>query len=505
MGGFRRLSLSVLPPIAVSPRRLLEQITTHDESTVIDLLATVRCIEDDGAVGELELGVPDGWEVDPRTVRLQFSAAGETETVRLELTVPAGTSPGVHELVYHVESDGRPSGFDLEPVRLAAEGAIGPADEVNCGAEAFRVRPASVQVNLVDAQFVSGLRIGYVDGMEEDILESLDRFGLDVSRLSDSDLEFGELAHFNVIVVGPNAYNIRDALRENAARLLDFAASGGTLVVQYQAYGYDAPGLAPYPFSYHQPHDRVTDPAAPVELLAREHPILSLPNEIGPEDFDGWVHDRGLYFFGEWDPRYEPILASADAGEEPRRGGLLVAQYGRGVYAYAAYSFFREIPAGVPGAIRLFANLLGLAEGQLRKRVAILRRLKLMDNFSERELEELALAMSERTVRAGEYLTHQGSRGEELFILLEGTAEAIDERSGTARVMGAIEAVDSLGELAVLGHMERTTGLRAKTDLTILALAAEELHGWLTRHPELAVRLMARVTARLLLPQEDAP
>ena len=504
LGGFRRLPLSVLPPIAVSPRRLLEQVATHDESIVVDLLATVRCIEDDGAVGELVLGAPDGWEVDPRTVRLQFSAAGETETMRFALTVPAGTPAGVHELIYDVESEGRPSGFDLEPVRLAAEGAIGPADEVNCGAEAFRVRPASVQVNLVDAQFVSQLRIGYVDGMEEEILESLDRFGLDVSRLSDTDLEFGELAHFDVIVVGPNAYNLRDALRENAARLLEFAAAGGTLVVQYQAYGYDAPGLAPYPFSYHQPHDRVTDPTARVELLAPKHPVLSLPNEICREDFDGWVHDRGLYFFGEWDPRYEPILACADAGEEPHSGGLLVAQYGRGVYAYAAYSFFREIPAGVPGATRLFANLLGLAEAQLRKRVAILRRLELMDGFSERELEELAHAMSERSVEAGEHLTRQGSRGDELFILLEGTAEAIDERSGVARVVGVIEAVDSLGELEVLGNMRRAAGLRAKTDLTILALAAEDLHGWLTRHPELAVRLMARVTARLPLPQEGA-
>jgi hypothetical protein len=340
--------------------------------------------------------------------------------------------------------------------------------------------------------------------MKEDILESLDRFGLDTSRLSDNDLEFGELAHFNVIVVGPNAYNIRDALRENAARLLEFAAAGGTLVVQYQAYGYDAPGLAPYPFSYHQPHDRVTDPTAPVEMLAPEHRLLSLPNEIGPEDFDGWVHDRGLYFFGEWDPRYEPILACADAEEEPHPGGLLVAQYGRGVYAYAAYSFFREIPAGVPGAIRLFANLMGLAEAQLQERVAILRRLALLDGFSDAELEELARAMSERTARAGEYLTRQGSRGEELFILLEGTAEAIHEHSGAARVVGVIEAVDSLGEMAVLGNAKRAPGLRAKTDLTVLALAAEELHGWLTRHPELAVRLMARATARLAPPQGDA-
>jgi LmbE family N-acetylglucosaminyl deacetylase len=497
-GGFRRLPLAVLPPIAVAPRQHRHLLPTSDRETALELAATVRCIEDDGAEANLTVHAPAGWTVNPEQMHLQFSARGDARTLRFDVAVPAGAPADTYEIHFEVGCEGRSSGVDLEPIRLPAEGVLGPADETNCAAEAFIIRPAKVKVALIDVEFVTSLRLAYVEGMKEELVASLEHFGLDMTPLSDDDLTFADLGAFDAVVVGPNAYNVREALRANAARLLSYVADGGTLVVQYQAYGYDAPGLAPYPFTYHQPHDRVTMPDAPVELLERDHPATQMPNRLGLQDFDGWVHDRGLYFFGEWDAHYRPLLASADPGEQPQTGGLLIAQYGRGTYAYAAYSLFRQIAAGVPGAIRLFANLVGLAEARLRTRIQVLRSLPLMDAFSEEELQEAAHAMSEHTVHAGDYLTRQGERGTDLFVLLEGTVEVVDERSVPERLLGVVEPVDSIGELAALGHMPHSASLRAKTDATVLALPSEELLRWLYRHPELAPRLITRVMVRLM-------
>src|SRR5436190_1548837 len=393
------------PPLSTAPYEAAYRVETPTDAEL-----TVPCNEDDGATGTLTVRCPDGWSVEPAAIDLRFGAGGESRTIRLALTIPAGIPEGSYELAYDVDAGGRDSGFDLEPVRLAAEGASGPADENSCSAEAFHVRRATVTVGLINAEFVPTLRVGYVSGMEEETLASLERFEIDVSLLGDEDLEFADLSVYDAIMVGPNAYNSRDALRGNADRMLGYVAAGGTLIVRYQAYGYDAPGLAPYPFKYSQPHDRVTAPDAPVEILVSDHPVMNLPNRLGPEDFGGWAHDRGLYFFGEWDERYTPILATADPGEDPKRGGLLIAHYGRGVFAYAAYSFFRQIPAGVPGAVRLFANLLGLAEARLRRRIDLLRSVPLMDALTDAELGEVAHAMAERTIPAGEHLTRQGER-----------------------------------------------------------------------------------------------
>src|SRR4029079_7155925 len=135
-------------------------------------------------------------------------------------------------------------------------------------------------------------------------------------------------------------------------------AGGGTLIVQYQAYGYELHDVAPYPFDYSHPHDRVTEPDAPITVLEPDHPLMTHPNRISEEDFDGWVRDRGLYFFGTFDDRYTPILGCQQPGEELKLGGLLAAGYGRGALVYVGYSRFRQIPAAVPGAFRLLANLL---------------------------------------------------------------------------------------------------------------------------------------------------
>jgi len=145
-------------------------------------------------------------------------------------------------------------------------------------------------------------------------------------------------------------------------RLLDYARSGGLVIVQYQQYPFVSGSFAPYRLSIARPHDRVTDETAPVTALEPSHPALHVPNQIGPADWQGWVQERGLYFAHDWDSSYTALLETHDPGESPLSGGLLVAALGKGTYVYTGLSFFRQLPAGVPGAYRLFANLLALGK-----------------------------------------------------------------------------------------------------------------------------------------------
>ena len=190
------------------------------------------------------------------------------------------------------------------------------------------------------------------------MLETLISLGLDFKILSAAEIAHGQLDLYDAIVLGPNTYLLRSEVRDNAYRLLEFVKDGGTLIVQYHGFGYQQGNLAPYPFKYSTPHDRVTNEKAPVTLLRSDDPLFHVPNPINAADFDGWVHDRGLYFFGTWDERYTPLLSSSDSGETPKMGGLMRCSYGKGLYLYVGYSLFRQIPAGVPGAFRLFFNIL---------------------------------------------------------------------------------------------------------------------------------------------------
>jgi hypothetical protein len=201
-------------------------------------------------------------------------------------------------------------------------------------------------------------RVGYVRGASDRVPEALSRLGLDVVVLDGEQLARGDLSDFDVIVIGSRAYEVDPALIRSNDRLLDYVRDGGRLVVQYQQYQFVTGDYAPYPLTIRRPHDRITDENAPVRMLEPDHPVFRTPNRISEEDWLGWPQERGLYFAGEWDAQYTPLLEMTDPGMEPIRGGLLVANYGRGTYVYTAVSFFRAIPAGVPGAVRLFLNLL---------------------------------------------------------------------------------------------------------------------------------------------------
>jgi hypothetical protein len=202
--------------------------------------------------------------------------------------------------------------------------------------------------------------VGYIRGASDRVPEALLGIGLPVDLLDGVALERGNLAQYDVIVVGSRAYETDPALRENNARLLEYVRNGGRLVVQYQQNQFFNGNYAPAPLQLANRHDRVTDENAPVALLHPESPLFLRPNRLGASDWTGWIQERGLYFAQSWDRSYQPLLEMADPGEAALRGGLLVSAVGRGTYVYTGLSFFRQLPAGVPGAYRLFLNLLDL-------------------------------------------------------------------------------------------------------------------------------------------------
>jgi hypothetical protein len=220
-----------------------------------------------------------------------------------------------------------------------------------------------VRLDLQSPEKGQGRRIGYVMGAGDDIPRCLRLLGYEVDLLSDEDLEKQDLKRFDAIVVGIRAFNTRPRLAQLKHRLLDYVAQGGTEVVLYNVTsgGYLSQGLVtdtigPYPF--HISRTRITDEASPMRLLAPEHPLLRWPNRITTSDFEGWVQDRGLYLPDSWDEHYTAPFSTQDPGEKPANGALLVAQHGKGRFIYTGLAFFRQLPEGVPGAYRLFANLL---------------------------------------------------------------------------------------------------------------------------------------------------
>ena len=226
--------------------------------------------------------------------------------------------------------------------------------------------PSTVSVSLFPVETRGGVRVGYVTASGDNGVEALRHLGVDVEILDPERVRAGDFSGLDVIVLGVRAYETRPDLITANELLLDFARQGGTVVAQYNRYEYPAGGFAPYPVGMSRPHDRVSDETATVTILDESAPIFTSPNLIGPRDFDGWIQERGLYFLGEWDERFTPLLEMADPGENPKRGGLLIAPVGDGVYIYTGLSFFRQFPAGVPGAYRLFANLVSLTGGAWR-------------------------------------------------------------------------------------------------------------------------------------------
>lgn len=219
-------------------------------------------------------------------------------------------------------------------------------------------RPARVTIRALDVQLPTNLRVAYVPGVSDNLAPALQQLGVPVTVVSPGDVANLDLSRFTTIVVGPRAYEANESLVAANQKLFDFARRGGTLVVQYGQYEMTRPGAMPFPITINRPHDRVTHEDAPVTILDEAARVLREPNMITQADFAGWVQERSLYMPRTFHDRYTPVLAISDPGEPLNRGGILLAPLGRGTYVYTTLAFFRQLPAGVPGAARLFVNLL---------------------------------------------------------------------------------------------------------------------------------------------------
>jgi hypothetical protein len=311
--------------------------------------------------GEVRLETPPGWKVSPATAPFQLKEVGAAQEVRFHLTTPDGLVVATNTGRFKV----------IAKTVVAKAGAV----ELSNGVDVIPYSHIPVQTVLMPAEGklsavplkVLAKRVGYVMGSSDRVPEALRQMGCQVDLLDDKDLGSGNLAVYDAIVTGVRAYSVRPDLRAAQQRLLDYTKNGGTLVVQYNnsADARISPSVAealdhlgPYPFTFGRDDARVTDEDAPVKVLLPNSPLLNVPNKITAADFTGWVQERGLYFSNKWDPKYETPIETHDEGKPELPGGMLYARYGKGAYIFTAYSWFRELPAGVPGAYRIFANLI---------------------------------------------------------------------------------------------------------------------------------------------------
>ena len=290
-------------------------------------------------------GLP-GWVLTPREgfAPLHFTGPGD-QLLPFLVRPPPQVAPGAYALKPYARLGEKTYRTSLEPL---------PSLPTRSWSE-----PAEAIVHVIDLAVPAKLRVGYIAAGNDPIPDTLRQLGVQVDLLDEAALAFEDLSPYDAVVVGIRGYELRDDLARANHRLLDYVRQGGTLVVQYQRDFVWARVLpAPFPATMGQPAARVTDPNSPVRFLAPKNPLLDFPNKITLDDFKGWVQERGLYFWGQFDPHYQAVLGLRDPGEEETAGSLMYARDGKGVYIYTGLSFFRELPAGVPGAFRLFVNLL---------------------------------------------------------------------------------------------------------------------------------------------------
>ncbi|MDZ7781072.1 MAG: PIG-L family deacetylase [Gemmatimonadota bacterium] len=341
-------------PVLVLPR---VSVTTQPSgmawpetlSETREVTVAVRTEAEEGARGMVRLEAPAGWRVSPDTRAFDLPAAGSERSLSYSVT------PG--DVVDAGEEIFRAVATDETGARYEEGFSLIDYDHIE---RAALFEPAETRVAVVPVRVPEELRVGYIMGTGDDGAEAIRQMGADVELLGEDRVRDGDFDDFDVLVLGVRAYEARPDVRAANEQILDFARAGGVVVNQYNQYQFSNGGFAPHGLSIDRPAARVSVETQPVTILEPDAPVFTTPNRIGPEDFEGWVQERGLYFASEWDDAYRPMLEMNDPGEPPRRGSLLVSSVGDGVYAYAALSFFRQWSQRVPGAYRLFANLISL-------------------------------------------------------------------------------------------------------------------------------------------------
>jgi hypothetical protein len=338
--------LAVVPAFSVELEPGTQAISTHNGANSTVAVGVTSDLSRQ-AQGVLRLELPAGWRSEPAQFAVEFTRRGEKKDFQFKV-FPAGLQEGRAKIRAVLEADGEKFSEGYTLVTREDLGSF------------YYYQPAVQRVSIVDVKAPHDLKVGYIMGAGDDIPTVLKQVGMDVTSIPPEKLASEDLSRYGTLVLGIRAYDTQKDVTANNKKLLDFVAAGGTLVVQYNAGVGDFNKGNFTPYSAELSRARVSVEEAPVEILAPEDGVFHYPNEITARDFDGWVQERGLYFMDKWDEHFKPLLSCHDPGEDAQKGGLLRAQYGKGTYIYTGYAFFRQLPAGVPGAVRLYVNLLSM-------------------------------------------------------------------------------------------------------------------------------------------------
>jgi LmbE family N-acetylglucosaminyl deacetylase len=346
--------LRILPAytLAIEPKSAIEILSASHQP--LDVLLRIHSYSTKAATVSVGLDVPSGWNAS-EAVEIKFDGVGD-RYARLKATPPAKLAEGNNTITAYARQGEEKFRTSIEPL---------PSVPTLLWEE-----PAQCTVHAFDINVPKNLRVGYITAESEPVPDALKMLGIQVELLDPAMLAFGDLSKFDAIIVGVRAYELRNDLPGANQRLFDYVSNGGTMLVQYERdFAWEGRNYAPYPANIAsnqpgQPLPRITDETAAVTFLKPQDSLLNVPNKITAKDFDGWAQERGLYYWTEFDPKYVPLLSMHDPGETDLNGGLVYAKYGKGIYIYTGLAFFRQLPEGVPGAYRLFVNLISAARSQ---------------------------------------------------------------------------------------------------------------------------------------------
>jgi LmbE family N-acetylglucosaminyl deacetylase len=352
---------TVMEPLVVAPAI---SVSTEPSAGIValgaasfPLVASVRSNVKGPARGTVKLQLPAGWRSEPASAA--FSTAQDGDQQRLPFRIfPSQVRQESYAITAVAEYAGRQyrEGFHVTGyARLRPD---------------YLYRPATYRAAGVDVKVAPGLNVGYVMGSGDEVPQSLENLGIHVKLLAPADLASGDLRIYDEIILGVRTYAVRDDLRANNARLLDYVRDGGVVMVEYNTPEFDH-NFGPYPYGMTNDPEEVTDEESAINILDPANPVFAWPNKIAAKDFLGWVSERGSKFMSTWDAHYEALLETHDPGQDPQKGGLLYAPYGKGIYIYNAYAFYRQLPEGVPGAYRIMANLVSLPKNPARKTTGV--------------------------------------------------------------------------------------------------------------------------------------
>lgn len=349
-----RRELKVAPALTLTTHPSLLVLPASSQNRTREISVEITNNANRKTDGAVKLIAPPNWKIEADSRPLSFTKQGEKTARIFKVTPPVGAN-GNFELKAIAEANGKTYDNGYQIISY-------PHIETH-----FIYRPAVSKVEIFDVNVARGLKVGYIMGSGDDGPNALSQLGVNVKLISPSELASGDLSGYDTIILGIRVYEVNEDVMANNKRLLDYISNGGTLIVQYNKQEYANGNFAPYPIKMTR-GDRVTDETAPITILEPNHPLFNFPNKITDADWKGWVQERGLYFLSEWDSQYTPLLASSDNLSEQLKGGQLIATYGKGSYIFTGYSWFRQFPAGVPGAYRLFANLVSYSKNKAGKK-----------------------------------------------------------------------------------------------------------------------------------------